>query len=371
MKKIFLILTIFVALLYSCKKDMEQKVIVMPEASSQQFSSSINTVVLTPDNKEEKVITFNFKAPDYGIKVLPSYTLQFALPKDTLGANGWVNVAEVKLTADDGNKKEFKGVDLNFIIATRLKLPLYEASKVAVRLKTDVNQNSGVPSNIGPLYSALTITVTPFRDIVIYPALMFKGGGGWQTPAERENGYILASAGSNSKYEGYVYLPNADGWNGTGFKLASTTNQDVYGWGSATTIAKGASGDIWYDGSATYAKINVDLANLSIKYESVKFYISGDDNGWSETGATPMTYNAVTRQWIAENVSLTAGKSFAFIANNKWDISYKVVNNDKKELMFAGPPNWGGQNIKVEKTGVFKVTLDLSAGDGNYTFSVK
>jgi len=370
MKNIFLISILFSILFYGCKEDLEQKVIMMPPASSQQFSSTVNTVVLTPENKQEGVITFNFKAPDYGIKVLPSYTLQFALPKDTSGANGWLNVAEVKLTSDDGNQKVMKGVDLNFIMATRLKLPLYEASKVAVRLKTDVNQNSGVGSTIKPLYSVLTLTVTPFRDIVIYPALIVKGGDSWQTPAERENGYVLASAGSNNKYEGYVYLPNADGWNGSGFKLATSFNQDVYGWGSETTIAKGASGNIWYNGPATYAKINVDLDNMSIKYVPVQFFISGDDNGWS-TSSTPMTYNVPTKQLVAENVSLTAGKSFVFTSNGNYDISYKVVDNDKKEMVFSGPPNWVGQNIEVEKTGVFTVTLDLSAGDGNYTYSVK
>ncbi|RRN77618.1 hypothetical protein EIM50_18690, partial [Pseudoxanthomonas sp. SGD-10] len=60
--------------------------------------------------------------------------------------------------------------------------------------------------------------------------------------------------------------------------------------------------------------------------------------------------------------------SFAFIANEKWDITYKV--NDKGKLVFAGAPVWGGNNIVVESTGTYKVILDLSGGDGNYTYQL-
>src|SRR5690606_4671968 len=213
-------------------------------------------------------------------------------------------------------------------------------------------------------YSSLTITVTPYKAVVIYPALVVKGGNSWQTPptASRENGFILTSAGFNNKYEGYLNLPNADGWGGDAFTLISTVDGKSYGWGtSATTIAEG-TGNLWLTPSPAYMKVNVDLDAKTISYTPVEFFISGDDNGWS-TSATPMSYDAESKTWVAENVSLTAGKSFVFTANGSYDISYKVDNDGK--LIFAGPPAWAGNNIPVEKTGVYTVTSDLSGGAGN------
>ena len=38
--------------------------------------------------------------------------------------------------------------------------------------------------------------------------------------------------------------------------------------------------------------------------------------------------------------------------------------------MFAGPPACACNNIKVETAGTYKVILDLSGGDGNYSFEL-
>src|SRR5690606_29404560 len=104
--------------------------------------------------------------------------------------------------------------------------------------------------NIKPLYSKLELNITPFEDLVVYPALLVKGGNSWKTPTERTNGFLLASSGFNDKYEGYVNLPNADGWGGDAFKLQSTTTSGVYGWGtSSTTLADGSSGNLWLEPS--------------------------------------------------------------------------------------------------------------------------
>ena len=115
-------------------------------------------------------------------------------------------------------------------------------------------------------------------------------------------------------------------------------------------------------------KVNVDITANTINYTPVKFYISGDDNGWN-TSATPMTFNATTNQLVATNVSLTSGKAIVFTCNGGYDISYKLDAGGK--LIFAGPPSWAGNNISVTKTGTFTVTLDLSAGDGSYTYKIQ
>lgn len=362
---IFLACTLFSA----CKKGLDQPAIAIPAEGLSSFKSSVSTVALSEATDAESVVTFSFKAPDYGLNVIPSYTLQFDLPADTTGEKAWANAIEIKVPAG-ALEKSFTGAEFNMMLGLQLNLPPDETSTLAVRLVSQVNQNTGVASTIRPLYATLTMSVKPYRAVVVYPALLVKGGNSWKTPAERTNGFLLTSAKANAKYEGYLNLPDADGWGGEAFTLISTKDNKVYGWGTDANTLSAGGGNLWLTPAPAYMKVNVDLDALTITYTPVKFFISGDDNGWS-TSATPMVYNAESGQWIASNVSLTAGKAFAFTSNGSYDISYKLDKAENGTLIFAGKPTWGGVNIPVSKTGVYTVTLDLSAGDGNYTYSIK
>jgi len=352
--------------LTSCEKDLEQKVLI-PPASVPEFKTSASGLVLTSAQDNNQVVTFSFAKPNYGVNVVPSFSLQFDVPADTSGANAWGQAIEVKLAADS-LKKSYSGKDFNSLLVNQMKLPTGTQSTIVVRLKSEIAPSTGETSGVKPVYSVVKMDVTPYKAIIIYPALLVRGGNSWSTPATRTDGLLLTSANFNSKYEGYISLPNADGWGGDALRLESTATGKFYGWGtSATTIAEGAAGNLWLTPSPAYVKVNVDLDALTVSYTPVTFYIAGDDNGWSTT-ATPMTYNASTKKWEA-NVAMTAGKKFAFIANSGWDISYKVDTEGK--LVFAGPPGWGGNNITVPKTGTLKVSLDMSQGDGKYTYSIE
>ncbi len=368
----FLILLLSVFILSGCKKEESQNVIAIPSASTLAFKSSVNTVTLTETVAANKVVTFSFNAPNYGVKVVPTYTLQFDLPSDTSGTNAWGNAVEVKLSGDSLHRA-FLGRELNTILAAQLLLPIGVNSTIAVRLKADLNQNTGLATNVKPIYSTLTMVVNPYRSYIEYPALLVEGANSWKTPATRTNGYLLASSKFNSKYEGFLNLPNADGWGGDGFKLISTTDAKKYGWGSSATTIKvvtnAGDGGLWLTPAPNYMKVNVDLDALTVTYTPVKFYVTGEDNGWS-VSATPMIYNPATGVWVASNVALTAGKAFQFTANGSYEIGYKL-DKEGGVLVFAGAPTWGGVNIPVAKTGVFTVTLDMSGGEGNYTYSVK
>lgn len=370
MKKAFysvLILSLFSLLFVSCEKDMDKAILVEP-TSIEGFTSSAVDIVLNPDNKTQTVVTFKLEEPSYGTIVVPSYSLQFDLPADTTGPNAWSKAVTVRFTGSS-TERSFNGGDLNAILVTQLNMKPGTKTNLAVRLVSEILKTTGDPSSITPVYSTITLAVTPFEDIVIYPALVVKGGNSWITPApgDRTPGYVLTSAGFNSKYEGYLNLPDADGWGGEAFQLVSSTDQKVYGWGtSATTIAEGG-GNLWLTPSPAYMKINVDLSARTISYTPVKFSIPGDHNNWS-TSETPMTYDPATGVLKATGVSLTAGKALAFLGNNTWDLSYKVDEDGK--LMFAGPPNWGGNNIVVPSTGTYTVILDLSKGAGNYSYTL-
>ncbi|WP_316798385.1 SusE domain-containing protein [Pedobacter frigidisoli] len=371
MKKIFLTIIysfLLIGLFQACKKEANTNVINPPAAGSLSFKSSATNVVLSAATDASNVVTFSFNAANFGASVVPTYSLEFDLPADTTGANAWANAVSVKLPTGTLTKV-YTGADFNSLLANQLMLPTGAASTLAVRLKAEVNQNTGVASAIKPVFATLTLSVNPYKAIIEYPALIAKGGNSWKTPAIRSNGFVLTSAKFNNKYEGYLNLPNADGYGGDAFQLVSSLDATkVYGWGGTATTMSLTGGNLYLTPAPAYMKVNADVTAMTISYTPVKFYISGDDNGWS-TSATPLVYNATTMKWVAANVALTAGKTFVFTANGGYDISYKV--DASGALVFAGAPNWGGINIPVAKTGVFTVTLDLSAGDGNYTYSVK
>ncbi|WP_256011738.1 SusE domain-containing protein [Desertivirga xinjiangensis] len=361
-----LLMILFPFLFISCEKELEQKMLLAP-AGVPDFTTTAQSVVLSANTDNSKVVTFKFNKPDYGVKVVPTFTLQFDVPADTTGENAWGKAVDVKLTGDS-TEKSYTGKDFNSLLVNQLKLPTGTQSEIVVRLKSDINQPTGDATTVKPVYSVLTMTVTPYQAVIVYPALLVRGTQAWVTPATRTEGFLLTSANFNNKYEGYVYLPNASGWGGDNFILESTSTGKVYGWGtSATTLSEGG-GNLWLSPAPNYMKVNVDLDAMTISYTPVTFYISGDDNNWS-TSANPMTYDPSTRKWVANNVSLTAGKKFVFTSNGSYDISYKV--NSEGQLVYAGPPAWTGNNITVPNNGTFKVTLDLSQGDGRYTYSIE
>ncbi|MFD2287975.1 hypothetical protein GJU39_21330 [Pedobacter petrophilus] len=370
MKKIFNLLSVILllcAVIFGCKKEESTNVIAVPSAATLAFKSSAPAVVLTTANDAANVVTFSFNAANFGTAVVPTYSLEFDLPADTIGANAWANAVVVKLP-EGALSKVYTGADFNSLTGVQLNLPTGTVSTLAVRLKAEVNQNTGVASSIKPVYSTLTLTVNPYKVIVEYPALLVKGGNSWKTPGVRTNGFLLASAKFNSKYEGYLNLPNADGFGGDAFQLVSTLDANkVYGWGGTATTMSLNSGNLYLTPSPAYLKVNADVDALTITYTPVKFFISGDDNGWS-TSSTPLNFNAATGKLEAANVALTAGKTFVFTCNGGYDICYKA---DAKGTLVFGGTGGTGVNIPVTKTGVFTVTLDLSAGDGNYTYTIK
>ncbi len=109
--------------------------------------------------------------------------------------------------------------------------------------------------------------------------------------------------------------------------------------------------------------VTADVNALTINYVTTKWVVAGDFNAWSTSCQPDGILNTTTNQWTATGVSLTAGTSIKFPGDPNWTTNFGV---DSK-----GNLAYGGGNITVPKTGTFTVTLDLSGGAGNYTYSIK
>ncbi len=342
---------IFSFMLLACKKDINQT--VKTNGVAPVITLSPSTLVLSSATANDTVSVITWSRADFGYKAAISYTVEIVKTGTAFSAAKTVNV---------GNAAQLKyiGAVLNEA-AIGLGIAAGTTGVLDIRVKSALSDSVFI-------YSAISkLTVTSYQ--VDFPALLVRGGNSWVTPATRTKGFVLTSPSYNSKYEGYINLPNADGYGGDALKLQVQSTGLQYGWGgSGTTIAAGAAGNLWFTPAPNYMKVNADINAGTVNFTPVKFYLSGDHNGWS-TSATPMTFNTATNQWVATNVAFTAGNKFVFTCNGNYDISYKV-NVDGK-LVFAGPPNWVGNNISAPGTGSYTVILDLSAGDGSYTYKIQ
>ena len=362
MKKIFAIAALLTGFLSGCNKNLTESVLHSPSGVN-GFAVSASSVVLSSANDSATVAVFSWQASSYGVTVPITYTLQIDQPSDTSGANAWSKALNTTITTDSLTKS-WLGTDFNHLL-NQLGLPTGTASTIVARLQVNVTQSNGSVSTVPTLFSTLSMTVTPYKVLLIFPELFVAGdftSPTW-TPVSQP-GLILASILSNSVYEGYVNFPNA----GNNFKLCSEPdwNGTNYGWGtSATTISGSSSAGNCWDAGPAYVRVVADVKQLTISYTNTSWVVAGDFNSWTY-GTTPMTFNPATNTWTATGVQMTAGNQWKFVGDSGWN---NCFGEDSKGNFVFGNGSVG--NFTVTKTGAYTVTLDLSKGAGNYTYSIQ
>lgn len=360
MKRIYSVLLsigLIAVLAGGCKKNETETVLHSPGSIS-GFTTSAAQVVLSSSNDSATVVKLNWQAPNYGYSAVTTYTLLIDQPSDTSGTSAWGSA--IKVTLPSGTvSQSWLGTDFNHIM-NQLGLAFGTASPIVIRLKADVNQSTGAASTVPTLTTDLAMTVTPYRVVLIYPKLYVAGD--FLTPNWTQidqPGWVLASVKSDGTYEGYVNFSNG----GNNFKLCTqlSWNGTNYGWGSSATTMSSTGGNL-YSAGPHYSRVVADVNQLTINYVPTNWTVAGDFNSWS-VSANPMTFNPSTNVWTVSGVSMTAGTGFKFVGDPNWNTNYGV---DSKGNMAIN-----GGNIPVAKSGTFTITLDLSHGAGNYTYTVK
>ncbi len=342
---------VILTLLMACKKDIQQT--VMTQTVAPTVSLSAPTLVLSAATAGEVVETISWTAAEYGFSAAINYQVEIAAGGSNFAGAQKVNMGINRSTT-------YTGAVLN-------DLAIGMGIEPGTSGTLDVRVRSALSDSVYHYSSVIQLNITTY--VVEFPALLVRGGNAWVTPATRTPGYVLTSPDFSSKYEGYIYIPNADGWGGDALKLLSTSSGIEYGWGtSSTTIAAGSTGNLWFTPAPNYMKVNADINALTVSFTPVQFYLTGNFNAWS-TSDTPLVYDPVTHKLIATGVNFTAGGTFAFTANGGWDLSYKVDGAGK--IVYAGPPDWAGSNIPAPGTGSYTVILDLSGGNGYYSYSIQ
>ena len=350
MKNILINISLLLGLIafFACEKD-ETKAILNPTPDAPAILSPANgtTKVLTVADSAT-VLDFTWSAADFGFASEVVYTLQL----DKAGNNFAEPIGISSITSDDSASMiiyDFNGK----LLALGLDFDVESAVEFRLRaIITGIN-SSGFSDTV---YSdPITMNVTPFEVIIIYPKLWVAGSyqsTAWDAPSA----HVISSVKSNDKYEGYIYFKDAM----TEFKLLkvpaweeANTIGDPDATGVTGTLQIGAWGgnNIKVSGGPGYFKLNADLNEKKSSYSKTDWGLIGSatPNGWDSD--QNMTFDEITETWSI-TLDLVVGK-IKFRANDDWALNYGDDGAD-------GKLEPGAADIDVAEAGNYTVTLDLS-----------
>lgn len=118
-----------------------------------------------------------------------------------------------------------------------------------------------------------------------------------------------------------------------------------------------------------------DLLYPQIIVSDVQWGVRGAMNGWGFTAFDEVEVNANTMTWTMENVDMPANGEFKFAYGHGWKIQLDDAGNVKANTNLGEGSLPNGANIKVEKAGLYTITLTytLKGGDiaAGYTFTTE
>lgn len=343
-------------LLTACEKD-DDKTIIQPNGGPTLTASATALGTLSGDNAAKMAVTFTWTPPDYGYAAGVTYTLQL----DVKG-NNFKTPKEYTTTA---STLTLTVAELNSALLA-LGVAPGAAGQLDARVKSDVSSNAAYSQ----LSGTTALTASPYLSVIAYPSLYVPGDyQGWSPDKAPK----IASPSNNGTYEGYVNFASA-----SPFKFTSAPNWDNTNYGISGTVAtnpttKAVSGTLSTDGSAGnltvpaagYYRLVANVPNLTWTATPTTWAAIGSATPKSWDGDTPLTYDPTTRTWSAV-MNLSAGGELKFRANGAWDINYGDTKADGT-LDFNASDNIKGPTA----AGSYLVTLDLSQGAGNYTYSIR
>lgn len=97
--------------------------------------------------------------------------------------------------------------------------------------------------------------------------------------------------------------------------------------------------------------------------------VRGDMNGWGFTAFPEVEYNNDGMTWVLENQELAKNGSFKFAYNHAWKIQLDDAGKVKAHTNLGKDAINGGDNITVDKAGLYRVTLKYKLAKGDISAS--
>lgn len=336
---IILIFLLGVFAFSSCEKD-DPMVKLNEEVTPNELASIDSEYIMTMDNANAILETFNWTVPDFGFDASVTYTVQ----TDSAGKN-FANAIDL-FTVDNDTTGSIKVGELNTLLLNA-GFPFDEALSMEFRVKAVINPD------VAPLFSNLrpaSITAYPTE----FPPIFMIGGavGGWDPT-------LAVSVYST---EPSVYSTICEFTSGEAFRFFSSAGWDAekqYNWtyftGSvATEFENALDGDtnIRFIGTTGFFRITVDLKAKTIAMESVsrpRLLMVGAavPGGWDINNPTEMTW--VSDGIFSTTVTFTV-EAFRFFTANDWGTGLNF-------------PHFQGLNFTIDSN--FENAAD---GDSNFKF---
>lgn len=300
-----------------------------------------SSIVLTEDQAANP-FEVKWTAADFGFDAATTYTVEI----DRAG-NDFANA--VVLGNSTGLALNTTVAKFNTALFTTLSLPGETASNIEMRLMVKISPEVPVQYS-----DPVTLTVTPYTIVIVYPQLQVPGAyQGWN-PAD--NSTVIYSLKSDGKFEGYINFPDPN----NAFKYTDGPSWDT-NWGD--TGADGTldpGGDDIKTVDAGLYRLKVNLNDLTHSFTLTNWGVIGDatPTGWDSD--TNMTYDAANNK-LTVTMDLVAG-GLKFRANDDWAIN--LGDNDANNSL-----EYDGANISIADPGNY--TIDLILSGAVYTYKIK
>ena len=342
MLKTYFIPALFVLLLAAaCTEKEFDPVLRVGNAPAITSPASGASFVLTEDKVGDKLATFTWSIAEFGFQAAVSYTLEMDKAGNNFANPVTLGTVVVPII-DNITVGRMNGIML------AQGFPDGVASSVEMRIKAVVHSETPpVISNV------ITVSITPFRQVVEYPKLYVPGSyQGWD-PANETT--VIYSLRSDRKYEGFLYFPDP----GAAYKFTDGPSWAT-NWGDNDadgTLDPGGA-DMTLTDAGMY-RLNVDLNSLTHSRVKTDWGLIGDatPTGWDAD--TDMIYDPSTGTHKL-TLNLSVGK-IKFRANDGWDINFG--DNDAN-----GSLEYGGADIDIAEAGNYTVELILNVPE--YTYRV-
>jgi len=317
--------------------------------------SSTNALTLSVNNSADTVVTFNWTAAQYGTDTT-TYALQF----DTVGGKfASPQLIEFGTSLYGG----IVGDSLN-LDAIAAGISAGASGNLEFRIVGYLGDNYTKPSVFSDTVKINVTTFLPF--FYLYVPGDYQG---WNPAAAPTLGSTVPNVNA---YEGYVYVPagGTDQFKLTTGPAWSFTAYGDAGSGTSGTLSTSGGNMMWPAGAANgaYCYLNANTSALTWSALVTTWSVIGDatPGGWSTD--TQLTYDPNNNDWYINGVTLTAGGSIKFRANDEWNDPHFPGTQSNLGGSLTNL-SYGGANIPITQTGTYNIVLNLSS-PLNYTATI-
>ncbi len=347
--KIFYLLALLVFTFSSCEDDSPKATLKSNVAPNELKAPSSDSYVLTLDDKDAIMETFEWTSPDYGFPAGAMYTLQV----DRTG-NNFASAMEVLSTSAleaAVNVGTFNDILLG------LGLTPEEATQVDLRVVSNINPDVPIVySNARTI--EVSVYATSFPPIWGMGAAL-KGWGPWPDNA------VEWQSNEFKKYETTAYFTKEEtfrwfeqlDWGPTSYNYPYFSSVDP-----TFVNANDDDSNLRVAGETGWYKVNIDLVGKTVTALAVSepvLYMTGAAlNGWSWDSGIPVKMTFI-KSGVFEATATFSNETFRFFAQADWgptsynypyfetvDSNFENANDDDSNFRYVGTP--GSQKITVD-----------------------